>query len=107
MRVFPENSYRWLEMYDASGTYGHSAIRVRDDALELHTSISRWGPSTRREVTQDVLWLKKEAQRLGLCKIIGIKVNMNDRCDAKLFRFARLFGFTETCVIQTTSMLLD
>ena len=101
---FPDDGlYRWLELYDAT-VYGHAAIAERDDVLELHLSIDQWGAGVRRHLEHDLKWLRAEARRLGKTRIMGIRADGEGGFDTRLFRFARLFGFTETCVFQTASM---
>jgi len=101
---FPDDgTYRWLELHDGS-PYGHAAIAERGDLLELHLSLDRWGAGVRRNLAGDLKWLKEEARRLGKTRIMGVRADGDGGFDARLFRFARLFGFTETCVLQTASM---
>ncbi|EGB15293.1 hypothetical protein DND132_2088 [Pseudodesulfovibrio mercurii] len=105
---FPENGpYRWLELADADGPYGVCAIAPRPDYLELHLTMSRWGPATRRTLAQDLEWLKTEAKRLHLPKIMGVRANDQGQFDNNLFRFARLYGFSDMCVFQTASLTVD
>jgi hypothetical protein len=105
---FPENGhYRWLELADGHGPYAACAIAERADYLELHVTVTRWGPKTRRALARDLEWLKDEARRLGLPKIMGVRANDQGRFDEKLFRFARLYGFGEMCVFQTVSLAVD
>jgi hypothetical protein len=105
---FPENGpYRWLELADTHGPYAACAIAERPDYLELHITVTRWGPKTRRTLARDLEWLKGEARRLGLPKIMGVRANDQGRFDEKLFRFARLYGFGEMCVFQTASLAVD
>ncbi|WP_316896297.1 hypothetical protein [Pseudodesulfovibrio indicus] len=105
MGSFPDDgTYRWLELGDTNGPYGVAAIAPRAEYLELHLTVTRWGPGVRRGVARDLEWVKDEARRLGLPKIMGVRADGEGRFDPNLFRFARLFGFTETCVFQTASM---
>jgi len=105
---FPDDSgYRWLELYDQSGVYAHSAICERDDALELHVTFSRWGPQVRRKVVEDIDWLKSEARRLGKRRIMGVRADSEGIFDPGLFRFARLFGFSELSVMQLAFLRVD
>lgn len=105
MQHFPDDvGYRWLELHDSDGVYGCSAICERDDALELHVTFSRWGPQVRRRVKEDVDWLKSEARRLGKARITGVRADSGGEFDPGLFRFARLFGFTEMSVLQLASL---
>lgn len=108
MAHFPDHSgYRWLKMHDAEKKYGFAAFTERGDALELHVTLTRWGSQVRRSIHNDLKWLKKEAKRLGKKRITGVRVNGKEIYDPRLFKFARSFGFTETCIIQTASIALD
>lgn len=101
---FPDDGgYRWFELRD-HGIYGHAAVAERGDALEMHLSLARWGPGVRRALAADLDWLKGEARRLGKARILGVRADADGRFDERLFRFARLYGFTETCVIQTAGL---
>jgi hypothetical protein len=105
---FPDDgAYRWLELADGGSRYGVSAIAARDGYLELHLTMTRWGPDVRRNLARDLEWLKTEARRLGLSKIMGVRADDLGRFDKRLFRFARLYGFSETCVFQTASLRID
>lgn len=108
MAHFPDNDgYRWLELGDETNPYGYAAIRERGNALELHLTLARWGPGVRRHIKADSQWLQREAKRLGKSKIMAIRADSSGRFDNKLFRFARLFGFTDCCVLQTASIEVD
>lgn len=108
MAHFPDEAgYRWLELHDGSSAYAFSAICERDDALELHVTFLRWGPQVRRSVAEDVDWLKNETRRLGKGRIMGVRADSEGRFDSGLFRFAKLFGFTELSVLQLASLRLD
>ncbi|MBG0790355.1 MAG: hypothetical protein H0S80_07660 [Desulfovibrionaceae bacterium] len=101
---FPDTGeYRWLELGDGA-VYGHAAFAEREDRLELHLSLTRWGGGVRRSLAGDLDWLKQEARRLGKARIMGVRADGEGRFDERLFRFARLYGFTETHVFQTASM---
>jgi len=105
---FPDNGmYRWLELHDRGNIYGHAATADRDEAMEMHISLNQWGPGTIRQLAGDFEWLKMDAKNMGKSKIIGIRANDRGKFDAKLFRFARLFGFSEFCVYQTAAIILD
>eukprot|EP00831_Metopus_contortus_P080877 TRINITY_DN8373_c0_g1_i1.p3 TRINITY_DN8373_c0_g1~~TRINITY_DN8373_c0_g1_i1.p3 ORF type:complete len:148 (+),score=33.53 TRINITY_DN8373_c0_g1_i1:47-445(+) len=105
---FPDQGkYRWLELHDKAGVYGHCAIGEREDLLELHITLTRWGGGIRRNLVQDVAWLKEEARRLGKARILGIRADDKGGFDARLFKFAHLFGFTEMCVFQTATLHVD
>lgn len=101
---FPDNEYRWLELHDDGNVYGYSAIKERDDMLELHISFSRWGSKVRRSLHDDVDWLKAEAKRLGKPKITGVRADSEATFDPMLFRFAKLYGFVDQCVFQTATL---
>lgn len=103
---FPDRKYRWLELFDEEGVYGNCAFREHGSDLELHLSFSRWGPGVRRSVGRDLEWLKSEARRLGMKRLMGIRVDSEGHFDPGLFRFAELYGFEEKCVIQTTILRL-
>jgi len=108
MAHFPENDgYRWLELRDDTGTYGHAAFKERGDTLELHLTLARWGPAVRRHVRKDSLWVKEEAKRLGKKKILGIRADTSGVFNPNLFRFAKLFGFTNFCVLQTMEQTVE
>lgn len=108
MASFPDDgTYRWLELDDGDGPYGVAAVAPRPEYLELHLTVTRWGPGVRRAVARDLEWLKGEARRLGLPRIMGVRADGEGRFDPSLFRFARLYGFTETCVFQTASLDVD
>jgi hypothetical protein len=105
---FPKDGpYRWLELTDADGLYAVCAVAERREYLELHITVTRWGPRTRRTLARDLEWLKDEARRLGLPKIMGVRADDRGRFDEKLFRFARLYGFGEMCVFQTASLAVE
>nr|WP_321259751.1 hypothetical protein [uncultured Pseudodesulfovibrio sp.] len=105
---FPETGkYRWLELHDAAITYGYSAIAEHDDMLELHVTLVRWGRNVRKNLGEDVKWLKAEAQRLGKSRIMGIRADDRGQFDPRLFKFAGLFGFTEMHTIQTATLCVD
>lgn len=104
MAHFPDGTYRWLDLHDHGETYGHAAIAVRGSDLELHVTMLRWGPKIRRHLQKDVAWLKREARRLGLQRILGVRASAQGEFDPSLFRFARLFGFSEMCVVQTAAL---
>ncbi|QGY39695.1 hypothetical protein GM415_06035 [Pseudodesulfovibrio cashew] len=108
MSHFPDDEdYRWLRLHEEGEVYGYAAFREREDALELHLTLARWGPGVRRGVREDAKWLKTEARRLGKSKIIGVRINTLGDFDPRLFRFARLFGFTDCCVLQTATLYLE
>ena len=104
MAHFPDDRYRWLTLHDGGDVYAYAAIRERGPDLELHISFIRWGPQVRRRVREDVAWLKDEARRLGKKRIMGVRADGQGRFDPGLFRFARMFGFTAVCVLQTASL---
>jgi len=105
MAHFPDNAqYRWLELHYHDETYGYAAVAERDDALELHVTLTRWGSRVRRSLSGDVTWLRSEARRLGKTRIMGIRANSREKFDPRLFKFARMFGFTETSVFQTATL---
>lgn len=104
MAHFPDGRYRWLALHDHGVSYGHAAIAERGDDLELHVSLTRWGPAVRRRLQGDVAWLKGEAGRLGLKRILGVRADSHGGFDAGLFRFAKLYGFTDACVVQTVAL---
>jgi len=99
--------YRWLELHDAAQVYGYSAIVEHDDMLELHVTLIQWGRSVRQNLAMDVEWLKAEAQRLGKSRIMGIRADDQGQFDARLFKFAGLFGFTEMHTFQTATLRVD
>lgn len=99
-----EDRYRWLELYDGGEVYGYCAIAERSEALELHLSLTSWGARVRRSLRGDVEWLKSEARRLGKMRIMGIRADNKGEFDDRLFKFARLFGFTDMCVFQTACL---
>lgn len=107
MAHFPDEGYRWLELHENGSVYAHAAIRKRGDVLEGHMTFTRWGARVRRHVGKDMAWFKKEARRLGVKKIMGIRLDGDGEFDPKLFRFARLFGFDEVCTIQTAACSLE
>ncbi len=107
MAHFPDGPYRWLELHHQGETYGHAALAERGSDLELHLTLSRWGPQTRRRVAQDAAWLRREAARLGKTRILGLRAGGEDSFDPKLFRFARLFGFARAWVIQAAALSLE
>ncbi|MBI9078485.1 MAG: hypothetical protein JEY79_01935 [Pseudodesulfovibrio sp.] len=107
MSHFPDDAgYRWLELHDNDTPYGHAATAERDDTLELHVTLTRWGSRVRRNLYGDVTWLKTEAKRLGKSRIMGIRADNQEKFDPRLFKFARMFGFTETGVFQTAIIML-
>ena len=108
MAHFPdEERYGWLELHQDGEVYGHAAIAERDDALELHVTLTRWGSRVRRSIQEDIIWLKAEARQLKKKRILGIRVNGLGEFDPRLFKFAKLFGFTDMHVFQTTSLSVD
>lgn len=101
---FPDDgSYRWLELHD-DVVYGHAAFAEREEFLELHISLHEWGSTVRRNLKGDLEWLKTEARRLGKKRIMGIRADDKGEFDGRLFKFARLFGFTDMYVFQTASL---
>jgi len=105
MAHFPENDgYRWLELSDHAGPYGHSAIKERGDELEIHLTLARWGPDVRRQAALDMDWVKNEAKRLGKKRILGVRADAEGRFDGNLFRFGSLLGFADFRVLQTMSI---
>jgi len=107
MAHFPDDKrYTWLELHSDGQTYGHAAVAERDDALELHVTLTGWGSRVVRNMTEDLVWLKSEAKRRGKTRIMGIRANGQGKFDHRLFKFARLFGFTEMCVFQTASLYI-
>ncbi|BCS88882.1 hypothetical protein [Pseudodesulfovibrio sediminis] len=96
--------YRWLELRVGDTVYGHAAIAERGTVLELHLTLHCWGGTTLRRIREDLKWLKDEARRLGKTSIMGIRANGEEEFDPRLFKFARLCGFTETCIFQTATM---
>lgn len=108
MAHFPDNGrYRWLELHCHGEVYGHAAVAEQADALELHVTLTGWGSHVRRSLREDVKWLKSEARRLGKTQIMGVRANGQGVFDPRLFKFAKLFGFTEMCVFQTTTLSVD
>lgn len=106
MAHFPDG-YRWLELSGAKKVYGYGAILRRDENLETHLSLLHWGPKVVRSLWEDLDWLKGEARRLGLKRILGIRADNKGEFDPKLFRFARMYGAEEVCVFQTISLNVD
>lgn len=104
MAHFPDQPYRWLELHEHGEVYGWAAIADREDDLELHLSLSRWGPGTRRALCNDFRWLQKEARALGKQRILGIRADVCGRVDPRFFRFVKLFGVAETWVFQVAAM---
>ncbi|MEF2231122.1 MAG: hypothetical protein V3571_09355 [Pseudodesulfovibrio sp.] len=104
---FPDGGYRWLVLHCGGEPYGHAAIAGRGADLELHLSLSRWGPSVRRRLRGDLDWLAAEARRLGLRRILGVRIDGQGRFSPELFRFASLYGFTQPCVLQTVALDLS
>lgn len=107
MECFPEATYSFLNLVDDKGSYGHAAIAERGDDLELHLTLHRWGPSTRRTVARDLDWFKEEAKRLGKQRLLGVRVGTDKGYDPNLFRFAKLYGFTDCMVLQTMALNVD
>lgn len=106
MRHFPDTGYRFLELHDGTASYGHAAIREYGSDLELHLTLARWGPEVRRALAGDMEWLKAEARRLGMHRILGVRIDSQGKFDRTLFRFARLYGFTDALVVQTVALSL-
>ena len=104
MAHFPDEPYRFYRIHDDDEDYGSVALAERGDDLELHVTLTRWGPSVRRALRKDVEWLNGEARRLGKKRVVGMRFDSRGDVDMKLFRFAALFGFTEQCVVQTAAM---
>lgn len=103
MQHFPDTGYRFLELHDTKSPYGHAAIREHGTDLELHLTLARWGPGVRRALHGDVDWLKEEARRLGMHRILGIRIDTEGRFDRRLFVFANIYGFSDICVAQTAA----
>jgi hypothetical protein len=104
MNHFPDDAkYRWLEMHHDGEVYGNAAIAEQGDALELHVTLTGWGSRIRKSMREDVKWLKNEAKRLGKRRIMGIRANGQGVFDPRLFKFAKLFGFTEEGVQNSVS----
>jgi len=104
MAHFPDGRYRWLVLHHGGEPYGFAAVAERGEDLELHLTLSRWGPSVRRRLGADLDWLAAEARRLGLRRILGVRVDGEGRFSPELFRFAALYGFTQQCVVQTAAL---
>ncbi len=100
---FPEG-YRWIALHENNDVYAHAAIAERDENLEAHLSIEKWGPQVRRNLKEDLDWFKGEARRLGKKRILGIRSNDQGVFDPNLFRFARLYGVKDMCVFQTVAL---
>ena len=101
---FPDDGrYRWLELRDGS-VYGYAAFVERDDWLEGHLRLERWGPGVLRTLRRDFEWFKEEARRLNKKRVMGVRADERGGFDPRLFKFARLLGITETCVFQTAGM---
>jgi hypothetical protein len=107
MAHFADGPYRWLELHHQDEIYGHAALALRGSDLELHLTLTRWGPQTRRRLARDAAWLRREAARLGANRILGLRACPETGFDPKLFRFARLFGFSQTWVVQLACLSLD
>jgi len=106
MAHFPDGRYRWLALHWQGEPYGWAAIAENGPDLELHLTLTQWGPTVRRHVREDLEWLKAEALRLGKERIVGVRIDGEGRFSPALFRFARLFGFQERLVLQTVSLNL-
>lgn len=104
MAHFPDGPYRWLELHHQGEVYGLAALAERGSDLELHLTLTRWGPQTRRRLIVDAAWLRGEARRLGKTRILGLRACTAEAFDPKLFRFARLYGFGGAWVIQAAAM---
>lgn len=104
MAHFPDGHYRWLELHEQGDIYAHAAVAESGNDLELHVSFYRWGPQIRRNVSEDVAWLREEARRLGKKRVLGVRANGQGEFDPKLFRFARMYGFTDLCILQTAAL---
>jgi hypothetical protein len=107
MAHFPDSGYRWLTLHHRGEVYGHAALAERGHDLELHLTLTRWGPQTRRHLADDADWLRAEAARLGKTRVLGLRASGADGYDPKLFRFARLYGFGQAWVIQAAAMDVD
>lgn len=105
MAHFPDG-YRWLELHEQDEIYGFCAFKPREEAMEMHLSLTRWNRQILSNVRKDIEWLKAETRRQGLSAIMGVRVSAAGEYDPKLFRFSALFGFTEHCVVQTTTLRL-
>lgn len=105
MAHFPDG-YRWLALHEQDDVYAFCAFRPREEAMEMHLSMVRWSHQTLAKVRKDIEWLKTETRRQGLSAIMGVRVNTEGEFDPKLFRFSELFGFSEHCVVQTTTLRL-
>lgn len=103
MSHFPDD-YRWMELHEDGEIYAYAAIAERNDNLEAHLSITRWGPQVRRNLKGDLDWFKEEACRLGKKRILGIRSDDQGEFDPNLFRFARLYGVKDMCVFQTVAI---
>ncbi|MUM77247.1 hypothetical protein GKC30_06350 [Pseudodesulfovibrio sp. F-1] len=107
MAHIPDDGYRWLELHHQGEAYGHAALAERGSDLELHLTLIRWGPLTRRRLAADADWLRTEAVRLGKRRVLGLRAVGPDGYDPRLFRFARLFGFKEAWVLQAAAMAVE
>jgi len=103
----PDDGYRWLELHHQGEVYGHAALAERGSDLELHLTLTRWGPQTRRRLAEDAAWLRAEAARLGKSRVLGLRAAGADGYDPGLFRFARLFGFGQAWVLQAAAMVVE
>ncbi len=107
MAHFPDSPYRWMELGEEADPYAYVAIAERDDVLEAHISMTKWGPQVRRNLHVDLEWFKEEARRLGKNRILGIRANDKGEFDPNLFRFARLYGAVDMCVFQTVALEVE
>jgi hypothetical protein len=103
---YPVGEYRHLRLFDDAGTYGYAAVAEREDCLELHLEVTRWGARARLGLLRDLEWLKAQARSLGKVRITGIRQEPDNRPDPRWAKFTRLYGFTGQCVLQAAFLEL-
>ncbi|MGE4292679.1 MAG: hypothetical protein AB7E32_10770 [Desulfovibrio sp.] len=110
---YPMSEYLHLRLFDEAGTYGYAAVAEREDCLELHLEMTRWGPQARRGLARDLEWLKARARALGKLRITGIRQEPGvpdgslPRPDPRWPKFTRLYGFSGQCVLQAAFLELE
>lgn len=97
---FPAGEYRFLRLFDETGTYGYAALAERDASLELHLEVVRWGPQACRAMRRDVAWLRRHARQCGVQRIVGIRQEPDGQPDPRWDKFTKHYGFSGQCVFQ-------
>ena len=98
--------YTFYELFDEAGTYALAATADAGEALELHLTVTRWGPRAARALERDMDWLAARARAAGKRRIVALRQEPDGRPDPVWPRFTARFGFTGHAVFQTAGLEL-